>query len=62
MLMNSNLNFGIEQVLLFPEIESHHEFFEFLRGCHVHITTSPKAIVSSKLLLTAFKVVVPAYN
>jgi large subunit ribosomal protein L5 len=55
-LKNTNLSFGVEQLLLFPEIESDYEFFEFVKGCDIHILTSSKTLMSSRLILTGFKV------
>lgn len=49
-------NVGMEQILLFPEIEGHYDFFDSLKGCHLHITTSAISIESCQLLLTGLKI------
>ena len=54
-----NYQFGIdEQILLFPEIESFYDLFEFVKGCHVQITTSATCQKSTRLLLSSFKIYV----
>lgn len=54
---HSNYNLGIVQTLLFPELESYYDSFDFLKGCHLNFVTSSKSDNSSRLLLSSFKVI-----
>ena len=54
---NSTYNLGIVEPMLFPELEVHYDTFEFLKGCHLNITTSTNSQQSSQLLLSSFKLV-----
>ena len=42
----SNYQFGIQQIPLFPEIEGYYDFFDSLKGIHLHITTSANSPIS----------------
>lgn len=56
----ANYNFGFdEEFILYPELESHYEFFEYLKGCNVNISIGPKSTLISvkKLLLTGFYII-----
>nr|YP_010470424.1 ribosomal protein L5 [Tetraselmis marina]UVF37912.1 ribosomal protein L5 [Tetraselmis marina] len=55
-ILKSSFNYGVYQVLLFPELENHYGFFEFFKGFNIHITTSCNSTKSCRLLMTAFKI------
>lgn len=54
--LKSVYNFGMDQLLIFPELENYYESFDFLKGCHLHITTSAQSKEACHLLLTGFKI------
>lgn len=54
---NSNYNLGIVQTLLFPELESFYDSFDFMKGCHLNFVTTSKSDKSSRLLLSSFKII-----
>lgn len=50
-----NYTFGIQNLLLFPELESHFEFFEYMKGIDVTIVTSAKNKKEAAVLLSCLQ-------
>ncbi len=55
-LLQSNFNFGFEQMLLYPELEGFYDYFDFFKGTNLNISTTATTIQSNRLILTAFKI------
>ena len=50
---------GFSDLLFFPELENHYEFFSFLRGINISIITSTTSKAKSKILLSGFQLPLP---
>jgi len=48
-----NISFGLENFLLFPELENHYELFGSLKGCQIILGTTAKNPYEARLLLSA---------
>jgi large subunit ribosomal protein L5 len=54
---NANINIGIDNLLIFPELENHFEYFEYLSGINISIVTkNMKKKTQAKTFLTAFQI------
>nr|YP_001315125.1 ribosomal protein L5 [Chlorokybus atmophyticus]ABO15112.1 ribosomal protein L5 [Chlorokybus atmophyticus] len=51
-----NYNIGLDNLLLFPELERHYYLFESLHGANLTIVTSAKTKEEAKLLLSSFQI------
>ncbi len=51
-----NISFGLENFLLFPELENHYELFSSLKGCQIILGTTAKNSHEARLLLSANQV------
>jgi large subunit ribosomal protein L5 len=47
---NGNLNLGLSSLLIFPELENHFEYFEFIRGINITLVTSNNKLKSNFFL------------
>jgi large subunit ribosomal protein L5 len=47
-----NISFGLQNYLLFPELENHYELFESLKGFQITLVTNAKNSQEAKLLLS----------
>jgi large subunit ribosomal protein L5 len=50
-----NFSIGLDNLLIFPELENHYEFFESLRGININFSVSAKSPKDVSLLYSAFQ-------
>ena len=50
-----NYTFGIKNLLLFPELDNHFEFFEYIKGLDITIVTSAKNKKEAALLFSCLQ-------
>lgn len=53
---HGNISFGIQNLLLFPELESHYELFESLKGFQVTLVTNARNNKEALLLLSGHQI------
>ena len=54
--LNSQISYGLENFLLFPECENHYEVFEALRGFQMTLVTNVKSSQETGLLLSGYQI------
>lgn len=53
---SGNIQFGIENLLLFNELDFHFESFEYVQGMNVTIKTTSKATSESRLFVSGYQI------
>jgi ribosomal protein L5 len=52
---NTTFSLGITQLMIFPELENHFEFFQFLRGININLVIFSRKKHDAFLLCTALQ-------